>query len=339
MYAIHRVNGRAVYFALHSKHDDTREVEVATFSRRDLGKLVASVPLSLAIARQTRTPPTTINGVVFGVETFSFHDLPRSGDPALIPTIIRNMQALGIAECEIMSGHIEPYASALTGWWVQSRRAPDFSKLRDEARHWRLTVSMDYYRGIRKQFEDAGLRIYLYNVNFNETFTDAERDRTFEAAKVLGAEGFSSSTVLSEARRLVPFVQRHKMFVAMHNHNNLADPDQFATPASFETALAMSDLFRVTLDIGHFVAGNNDPVAFISKHHDRIVNIHVRDRKRDNGPNRPFGQGDTPIREVLWLIRDNRYAIRAYLEYEYGSFRSSLEETRAMFQYCKDVLA
>ena len=122
------------------------------------------------------------------------------------------------------------------------------------------------------------------------------------------------------------------MFVAMHNHNNLADPDQFATPASFETALAMSDLFRVTLDIGHFVAGNNDPVAFISKHHDRIVNIHVRDRKRDNGPNRPFGQGDTPIREVLRLIRDNRYAIRAYLEYEYGSFRSSLEETRAMFQ-------
>ncbi len=184
-----------------------------------------------------------------------------------------------------------------------------------------------------KQFEDAGLRIYLYNVNFNETFTDAERDRTFEAAKVLGAEGFSSSTVLSEARRLVPFAERHKMFVAMHNHNNLVDPDQFATPASFETALALSDRFRVTLDIGHFVAGNNDPVAFISKHHDHIVNVHVRDRKRDNGPNRPFGQGDTPIREVLRLIRDNRYAIRAYLEYEYGSFRSSLEETRAMFQY------
>ena len=88
---------------------------MATFSRRDLGKLVASVPLSLAMARQTRTPPTTINGVVFGVETFSFHDLPRSGDPALIPTIIRNMQALGIAECEIMSGHIEPVPERADG--------------------------------------------------------------------------------------------------------------------------------------------------------------------------------------------------------------------------------
>ena len=172
---------------------------------------------------------TTVNGVVFGVETFSFHDLPPAGDQ-LIPTIVKNLQTLGIAECEIMSGHVEPFPSVMTGWWVQSRRSPDFARLREEARQWRLTVPMKDYRDIRRRFEDAGLRIYLYNVNFNETFTDAERDRTFEAARELGAEGFSSSTVLSEARRLVPFVQKQKMFVAMHNHNNLVDPDQFATP-------------------------------------------------------------------------------------------------------------
>ena len=308
-------------------------------NRRELGRLLAATPLALAAACRSRTPVTTVNGVVFGIETFSFHDLPPSGDPALIPTIIANLKALGIAECEIMSGHVEPYPGALTGWWVQARRAPDFPKRREEARQWRLSVPMDYYRAIRKQFDDAGLRIHLYNINFNETFTDEERDRTFEAAKALGAVGISSSTVLSEARRLVPFVARHGMFVAMHNHNNLVDPDQFATPASFETALAMSELFRVTLDSGHFVAGNNDPVAFIRAHHDRIVNIHVRDRQRDNGPNRPFGKGDTPIKEVLRLIRDNRYPIRAYLEYEYGSFRSSLEETKAMFEYCKEALA
>ena len=102
--------------------------------------------------------------------------------------------------------------------------------------------------------------------------------------------------------------------MAMHNHNNLVDPDQFATPASFQKALDMSEYFKVTLDIGHFTAGNNDAVDFISKHHDRIVNIHVRDRKRNNGRNMPFGQGDTPIKEVLQLIRDNRYPIRCYIE-------------------------
>ena len=198
---------------------------------------------------------------------------------------------------------------------------------------------MQYYRDVRMQFERAGLRIYLYNVNFNETFTDEERERTFEAAKALGAAGFSSSTVLSEARRLVPFAERHKMFVAMHNHNNLVDPDQFATQQSFEKALDMSEYFKATLDIGHFTAGNNDAVAFLRKHHGRTVNIHIRDRKRNNGRNMPFGQGDTPIKEVLRLIRDERYPIRCYIEYEYGSFRSSTEEVKRCVEYCKEVLA
>lgn len=249
------------------------------------------------------------------------------------------MQDVGLAECEIMSGHVEPMGSYATGWWLATRRAPGYQKMREDARQWRLSVPMQYYRDVRAKFEQAGLRMYRYNVNFNETFTDEERDRTFEAAKALGCAGFSSSTVLSEARRLVPFVERHKMFVAMHNHNNLADPDQFATPASFEKALAMSEYFKATLDIGHYTAGNNDAVAFIQKHHDRIENIHVRDRKRNNGRNMPFGQGDTPIQEVLRLIRDNKYPIRCYIEYEYGSFRSSVEEVKRCVDYCGEVLS
>ena len=309
-----------------------------TISRRTFCKAAAAAPFLLQ-SGGARQSGETVAGLHFGVETFSYHDAPPAGDPQLVPTIIRNMREDGIRECEIMSGHIEPWASVATGWWVQSRRAPGYQEMRDAARHWRLTVPMDYYVRIRRQFEDAGLRIYYYNINFNETFTDDERDRSFEAARALGAEAISSSTVLSEAARLVPFVARHRYVVAMHNHNNLVDPDQFATPESFEKALAMSDLFRVTLDCGHFVAGNNDPVAFIRKHHDRITNIHIRDRKRDNGPNRPFGQGDTPIREILTTIRDNNYDIRCYIEYEYGSFRPSVEEVKTCFEYCRQALA
>ena len=307
------------------------------YSRRGFGAvLAASLP---ALIPRPSFAQSTISGVPFGVETFSFHDLPPAGDPKLIPVLIEDMKDAGLTECEIMSGHVEPMGSYATGWWVATRRDPGFPKMRASAREWRLTVPDDYYRKVRKQFEDAGMRIYLYNVNFNETFTDPERDKMFEAAKLLGAEGFSSSTVLSEARRLVPFVEKHKMFVAMHNHNNLADPDQFATPDSFETALAMSPYFRATLDIGHYTAGNNDAVDFIQKHHDRVVNIHVRDRKKNNGRNMPFGQGDTPIKEVLRLIRDKRYPIRCYIEYEYGSFLSSTEEVKRCLDYCKEVLA
>ena len=308
------------------------------WTRREFGGALAAAPLALVPARGASLA-APIDPVRFGLQTFSFHDLPPSGDPQLVPTIIRNMTEIGLAECEIMSSHVEPWPSYTTGWWVQSRRAPDFAKVREDARRWRLTVPLDYYRDVRKRFDDAGITIHLYNINFNETFTDEERERTFAAAGALGVAGFSSSTVLSEAKRLVPFVARHRVPVAMHNHNNLVDPDQFATPASFEQALAMSNRFMVTLDIGHFVAGNNDPVAFIAKHHARIVNIHIRDRKRNNGPSRPFGQGDTPIVEVLRLIRDHQYPIRCYLEYEYGSFKSSTEELKRCLAYCRQALA
>jgi sugar phosphate isomerase/epimerase len=308
------------------------------WTRREFGGALVAAPLAVVPARSASQAPPG-DAVQFGLQTFSFHDLPPAGDPQIVPTIIRNMTEIGLHECEIMSSHVEPWPSFTTGWWVQSRRAPAFAKIREDARRWRLTVPLDHYRNVRQRFDDAGIRIHLYNINFNETFTDEERDRTFAAAAALGVAGFSASTVLSEARRLVPFVARHGLPVAMHNHNNLVDPDQFATPASFEQALAMSDRFQVTLDIGHFVAGNNDPVAFIARHHARIVNIHIRDRKRNNGPSRPWGQGDTPIAEVLRLIRDNRYPIRCYLEYEYGSFRSSTEELKRCLAYYRQALA
>ena len=311
------------------------------FDRRAFLKSAPAISLAFRSVAGGAIPkvavPQTVGGLHFGVETFSFHDIPQ-GDPKQLPTILSNMIAAGIPECEIMSGHIEPFPNISTGWWVQTRRAADFPKMREESRRWRLKVPMDYYATIRKQFEAAGLRIYYYNINFNETFTDAERDRSFEAAKALGAAAISSSTVLSEAQRLVPFVEKHKFVVAMHNHNNLVDPDQFATPSSFEKALAMSPYFMCTLDAGHFTAGNNDAVAFLKEHHQRITNVHLRDRKRNNGPNRPFGQGDTPIKEILLTIRDHKWPVRCYIEYEYGSFRSSEEEVKTCMEYCRNIV-
>ena len=142
---------------------------MAPHPRRDFCKLALALPFSMALPQPRPSfQPSLIDGIPFGVETFSFHDLPPAGDPQLIPMIIRNMQDAGLAECEIMSGHIEPWGSYATGWWVQTRKAPGFSKIREDARQSRrLTVPMDYYRYIRHQFEDPGLRVYYYNVNFN----------------------------------------------------------------------------------------------------------------------------------------------------------------------------
>src|SRR5579875_1021164 len=106
-------------------------------------------------------------------------------------------------------------------------------------------------------------------------------------------------------------------FVAVHGHSDTKHPDQFSSPATFQKALDMSEWFRVNLDIGHFFAAGFDPVAYITEHHARVTHIHVKDRKKDDGPNEPFGEGDTPIKPVLQLLKQKKYPIPALVEYEY----------------------
>jgi len=97
----------------------------------------------------------------------------------------------------------------------------------------------------------------------------------------------------------------------------------------------------INLDIGHFTASDYDAVAFIKQHHDKITNLHIKDRKRDHGPNVPWGQGDTPIKAVLQLLKANRYPIPANIEMEYQVPADStlIAEMKKCLAFAKDCLA
>jgi sugar phosphate isomerase/epimerase len=138
--------------------------------------------------------------------------------------------------------------------------------------------------------------------------------------------------------RLVPFAEKYGIGLGWHNHANVADATEVASVESYERLFAMSSRFKANLDIGHFVAGNNDPVAFIRKHHARISYLHVKDRRRDNGPNQPWGQGDTPVADVLRLLRSEKYPIAAIIEYEYAGQSSAIEEVRNCKRFIERVL-
>ena len=96
------------------------------------------------------------------------------------------------------------------------------------------------------------------------------------------------------------------MIVGMHGHDNVKDPNEFATPESFEAAMKESKYIAINLDIGHFTAAGYDPVEYLEKHHDRIVTLHIKDRKKNHGANVPFGEGDTHIKGVLQLLKTKK---------------------------------
>lgn len=79
----------------------------------------------------------------------------------------------------------------------------------------------------------------------------------------------------------------------------------------------MSPLYRMNLDIGHFTAANFNSLDFMQSHKDRITNLHLKDRKKNQGANVPWGTGDTPIKEALAWLKQNKSPIRAYVEHEY----------------------
>jgi sugar phosphate isomerase/epimerase len=314
------------------------------YSRREFGKLaVAALPAlwwHQASAWSSRehsslaaTVDSRVGGVRIGVQSYSFRTMP-------LDDAIKAMTDIGIGECELFSGHVEPRPppGAFGGPGAPPADPAVRAAWREKLRDWRLTTPLDHFTAVRKKFETAGIKLQAYNISFNDSFTDAEIDRGFEMAKTLGAGFITASSTLSAAKRVAPFAEKHQMTVAMHNHANLVDPNEFAKPESFEKAMAMSKRFAVNLDIGHFVAAGFDPISYIEQHHERITNLHIKDRKKSDGPNLPWGQGDTPIKEVLQLLKTKKYDIPANIEYEYKG-EDTVAEVRKCFEYCRAALA
>ena len=154
-----------------------------------------------------------------------------------------------------------------------------------------------------------------------------------------GAQIITASTTIPVAKRIVPFAEKHRMVVAMHGHSDVSKPGEFASSESFAEAMKMSKYFKVNLDIGHFTAANFDAVQYIRDHHESITNLHLKDRKKNQGDNVPWGTGDTPIKDVLQLLKRERWPIRAYIEYEHRGTGTPVEEVEKCFAFVKQALA
>ena len=201
-----------------------------------------------------------------------------------------------------------------------------------------MSVSMDHFKDVRKKFDAAGIELYAYNYSFKDDFTDEEIARGFEMAKALGVRRITASANVSTAKRIDPYAKKAKVWVGMHNHSNMK-PNEFATPENFAEAMrGTSEYIAINLDIGHFTAAGFDAVDFLKQHHQHIVTLHIQDRKKNQGENVEFGQGDTPIKPVLQLLKEKKYKIPANIEYEYKG-ADSVAEVRKCYEFCRNALA
>jgi sugar phosphate isomerase/epimerase len=284
------------------------------YSRRDFGKTaLAALPLSMALAAK-------VNGVTLGVMTYSYRALPQMPGVDRVDGQIEALKANGARDIELFEAELQPPGKA------------------DGLDKWRQATHMDHFTTARKKLEAAGITTHAYTVNYRDTLTDEDLDHTFEQAKALGTNVIAASTQVTMARRLAPFAEKHKIYVAFHGHSNTKDPNEFATPESFQVALGQSKYFRINLDIGHFSAAGYDPVAYIQEHHDRITHLHMKDRKKNDGPNMPWGEGDTPIKQVLLLLKDKKYPLPALVEYEYRGTGTPAEEVQKCLDYMRQSL-
>jgi len=217
----------------------------------------------------------------------------------------------------------------------------------DELRKWRTSVSMDKVKALKKMYNDAGVTIYAYKsdgMQKNLQTTDAELDYLFNVAAALGAThttmelpnpGADGTAML---KRMAQFAEKHKVYVAYHTHAQ-------GSMTSFDEALALSKWNMSNVDLGHYVAAGNNggtPLQFLEQHHDRIASFHLKDRTLPEHCSLtvPFGMGDSHIKDILLLMKKNKWTFPATIELEspVPADSDAVREVRKAVEFAKAAL-
>jgi sugar phosphate isomerase/epimerase len=311
-------------------------------TRRDLGKLTLA---ALASGKTWAKPNSTFGGVEIGIiiSPTNFRDIPLPADQ-----ILDNLVQLGISGIEMQDVRVESYAGAPAAARASypgirngsDNPPPDQKTAAEEIKQWRLAASMDKYRALHKLYRDAGVNIYAFRLaKLNNAMTDEELAYFFNTAEALGANQITvelpTDTALTQ--RVGDYAAKRKIRMGYHNHTQV-------NFNSWDTALAQSEYNGINFDVGHFAAAvSQSPIPFIQKYHDRITCLHLKDRKfkTNGGQNTVWGQGDTPLKEILLLMKKEKYKFPAGIELEYripeGS--NTMAEISKCLEFCKEALA
>lgn len=279
-------------------------------------------------------------GIRIGAITYSFAQMPEFPKGCTKKFIL----GAGLGSVELMDRDFERDLGIVPFRHIQAKFLTKERKV--AISQWRETADMKPIEDLRAEYEAAGIGIHI--VKFGDIgcpwmYSWKEAEYMFKATRALGARVITREVpkvaewadFKSVAEKLVPLMNEYDVDVAFHNHAQIA-------ANTYDGALLdYSDHFKINFDIGNYVAANDDdPLVFVKKYRDRIASIHVKDRKRNNGPELPFGTGDTPLVGLFAIMKSEGIDVPCDIEVEFpipaGS--DAVRETANCREYCRKAI-
>jgi sugar phosphate isomerase/epimerase len=306
------------------------------YSRRDIGR-IALGGVALSTWGASNEPGNT--SIRLGATTWSLRDLPRIPGKDNIDDLIQPLKSAGVTEIDLWSYNTEP-AGPNTGpgappppaaypikihTFSKEEIAAAMLQARNLLRDFRLNTPPNHYEDIRAKLNAAGITVAAFTVKYDDTFTDEEVEITFRQAKALGASSITAPGTPEVAKRLAPTAEKYQMHVAL-------------TDFTMASALP-SKLFKVNADIGAITAANSSPVAWLQENHAAVAQLTIKDRRRNKGLNQQWGDGDTPVQDVLRVVKSKGFTFPVFAEYEYLGLGTPAEELQRCMDYMRSAIA
>ena len=304
----------------------------------------AIIPIdALAIPKKSKKPNSKVGGVQLGVTTYSYGRMPHKVDDViqyLLFAGVNSIELRNVAEEDLGIPSLPPRPR---GQEISEKEKADYAKaqseLKDKQKQWRLSLPMSRYEDMRKKFNSAGIKVNIAKLT-PSSWSDEEIDYAYNAAKILGAIGITDEYSDMAIKRLGKFAEKHHSLAMYHTHQQPAEPG-----FSFDTMFTYSPANYLNLDAGHYYGATGlHPNDVIAKYHNKIRSIHIKDKTGPKstpaGANMPFGKGETPIADILLLLKKEKWPINVDVELEYQIPEGSdaAKETAKAIEYMRNIL-
>lgn len=304
---------------------------------------ISILPFGYSCAGGIKKPNSKVNGVQLGLTTYSYRSIPHGLEEVLEYVLKAGVNALEMRRVLEEGLGIPEDIPRLRGENRSEKEMAEYAEAvkarKEEQRKWRLSLPMQKYEDVRKMYNNAGVDMHIAKFAPSK-WSDEEIDYAYRAANVLGAYGITDEAREFNCKRLGKFAEKHNSLAIFHTHGQFGEAG-----FDLDTLLGYSKANRLNLDVGHYYgATGKHPNDIIEKYHDQIPMIHIKDKtgpnNADPNSNRPFGEGETPIADVLLLIKKEKWPIDCFVELEYKIPEDSdpVKEVIKCIDYMRNIL-